>query len=68
MTNIINGTNIILKFEPNELTQQDYDYTLPLGYSINIICVTHIINVQAINRAFIQEGNKYNVIPRDQFK
>lgn len=58
MTDIINGPNFILKFEPNELTQQDYDYTLPLGYSINIICVTHIINVQAINRAFIQEGNR----------
>lgn len=58
MTNIINGPNIILKFEPNELTQQDYDYTLPLGYSINIICVTYNVNVQAINRAYIHQGNR----------
>lgn len=58
MTKLINGPNIILKFEPNELTQQDYEYTLPLGYSINIIYVTYIINVQAISRAFIREGTR----------
>lgn len=58
MTTIINGPTIILKFEPNELTKQDYDYPLPLGYSINIIYVTHIDNVQAINRAYIKDGTR----------
>lgn len=54
MTSLINGCNITLKFAANELTSNDYVYTLPSGYTINTIYITTITNVDAINSAIIQ--------------
>ena len=56
MISRINGPNIVLLFEANELTEKDYIYKLPIGYSINIIHITNINNVQAINRAYVKEN------------
>lgn len=54
MTKLVNGCNITLKFEANELTSNNYVYILPIGYTINTIHITSLTNVEAINRASIQ--------------
>lgn len=56
MISIINGCNITLKLAANELTSNDYVYTLPSGYTINTIYITTLTNVEAINRAVIQRN------------
>lgn len=58
MVELIRGCNIALKFAANELTSNDYAYTLPEGYSINIIHVTSANNVQGINNATINNGTR----------
>lgn len=60
MLSIINGPNIFLKFEANELTEHEYNYTLPIGYSINIMHITVSSNVTAINNASI--ANNYRLV------
>lgn len=60
MLNIINGPNIVLKFEANELTEHEYNYSLPIGYSINIMHITVSTNVSNINRASI--ANNYKLV------
>lgn len=55
MVELIRGCNISLKFAANELTTNNYVYTLPIGYSINIIHITTAINVQDINNATVKD-------------
>lgn len=51
MIEIIRGCNISLSFEANELSSTSYTYTLPKGYSINIMHVTYISNIEGMNNA-----------------
>lgn len=54
MTSLVNGCNIALKLEANELTSNEYVYILPSGYTINTMYITTLTNIEAINRAVIQ--------------
>lgn len=54
MTTLVNGCNITLKLEANELTSNDYVYILPIGYTINTMHITSLTNIEAISRATIQ--------------
>ena len=56
MTSLVNGCNITLKLNANELTSNDYVYMLPSGYTINTMYITYLTNIEAINRAFIQRN------------
>ena len=56
MTSIVNGCNIYLDFEANELNSTNYLYTLPNGYSINTINITNAVNITNINSAYIKNG------------
>lgn len=58
MTNIVKGPNIYLRFNSNELNDHFYNYTLPEGYSINIMHITHSINILIINEASSKIDNK----------
>ena len=58
MTNIINGCNITIKWEANELISNEYVYILPRGYTINTIHITHLTNIAAINRAIIERNTR----------
>ena len=58
MTNIVNGCNITLKLAANELTSNDYVYSLPRGYSINTMYITSLTNIEAVNRALIQRNTR----------
>lgn len=58
MTSIVNGCNITLKWAANELTSNDYVYTLPIGYTINTMYITYLTNIEAINRAIIQRNSR----------
>lgn len=58
MLNFINGCNITLTFWANELTSNDYAYTLPKGYSINIMHVTNAINVDIVNKATVRNDTR----------
>lgn len=58
MTTLVNGCNITLKLNANESTSNDYVYRLPIGYTINTIYITHLTNIEAINRATIQRNTR----------
>ena len=51
MVEYIRGCNISLSFEANELSSASYTYTLPKGYSINIMHITNITNIEGMNQA-----------------
>lgn len=52
------GCNIILNVESNELTSHTYFYTLPNGYSINIIHITHVNNIQYLSDVFLTNDTR----------
>lgn len=56
MTNIINGCNITLRLNANESTSNEYVYILPSGYTINTIHITYLINIEFMNRAYIDKN------------
>ena len=56
MTSIVNGCNIYLTIDANELESSDYLYTLPTGYSINTINITNVTNITNLNSAYIKNG------------
>lgn len=58
MTALVNGCNIALKLNANESTSNNYVYRLPIGYTINTIYITHLTNIEAINRATIQSNTR----------
>lgn len=58
MLNIIDGCNIALIFEANELNNSNYAYTLPKGYSINIMHITNAINVDTLCQAIIRNDTR----------
>ena len=58
MVELIKGCNILLKFSANELTSNNYAYTLPSGYSINVIHVTKAINVQDISNVSVKDDTR----------
>ena len=58
MVELIRGCNTSLKFAANELTSNNYVYTLPTGYSINIIHITTAVNIQDINNASVIDGTR----------
>lgn len=58
MTNSINGCNITIKFEANELTSNNYVYMLPSGYSINTVYFTYLKNIEFISMAGIQRNSR----------
>lgn len=58
MINIIAGCNIFLKFAENELTSNEYLYSLPSGYTINTIHITYLTNIGYMSRAGIQMNTR----------
>lgn len=53
MTTFIEGPECTIRFAENELTSPIYTYTLPKGYSINILHITSISNISLINQSAI---------------
>ena len=58
MLNIIDGCNIALIFYQNELNSDTYAYTLPKGYSINIMHITNAINIDTLSQAIIRNDSR----------
>lgn len=58
MTTNVNGPNIYLRLKANELKDHFYTYTLPKGYSINIMSITNVNNISIINEAYLRAGTK----------
>lgn len=58
MLSFINGCNITLTFYANELASNDYAYTLPKGYSINIMHITNASNIDIINKATVRNDTR----------
>lgn len=58
MINIINGCNIAVRFEANELNNNSYAYTLPSGYSINTMHITTAINVDRLAQAIVRNDSR----------
>lgn len=56
MTNIISGINFNIRFSKNELTSPNFTYVLPEGYTINIMHITNVINVDIVNGAVIRNN------------
>lgn len=55
MVTIIKGCNFVLQFAANELTSSNYyNYTFPTGYSINIMHVTGVVNIDSLCGAHIK--------------
>lgn len=58
MRSYYRGCNVYLKFTANELTSNDYAYTLNKGYSINIMHITNAINVDTVSQAAIRNDTR----------
>ena len=54
MLSSIGGCNIVLQFDANELASNYFTYTLPAGYSINVMHITYAANIDIISRARIK--------------
>lgn len=58
MNTSVIGPNITLNFNANELTENYYTYTLPKGYSINIMHITNVTNIWTISSAHVLNNTK----------
>lgn len=59
----INGNNVRIAIEANELTNNRVHITLPDGYSYESIHITYLSNIKEIKRYILVNNNLYNFPP-----
>lgn len=64
MNTNINGNNVRIYIEANELTNRRVSITLPDGYSYETIHITYLYNITELNRyILINNNNSYTFPP-----